>query len=915
MEEKLEEKAAGEDKTLYDFTAFDICFKNTDGEEVEPVHDKKLKVSITFENSAVSRTSAQKEGNLSVIHIKDDKDAVEVEADISANHTNEVEKVAFSLDSFSVVVLTRLGAFQAVDTVNPEMTAAQIQKCVDTFDKITFEGGTYQDLALKLDGSKTFYTAQEAVFQSSDGKAFGLEVTGKNLVTLNIAGAFHITGYRDNIYLPDKARLTIHIMEDASLRLTGARQTEANHGNGIWAAYGTELTITGTNGSSFAADSNDMCGINVLGSSKASLDFKNSKSVSLSGNKASSGYHAGMDGWVDTSIRFQNISTVKMADNGWDAINFQAGHYSTYEVVNCKNVDMTGNRGWGTNGGDLIFTDSIIDISDNAQTTDSSYNYGNVGASCSNLYAYSLTATDSVIRANRAGINAGIWVVGKAIINGSELTANGNGLSMSGHISTAGGQQKIAMGGYGMYFGGVAEISNSRLTASDNGKAGIVFVNASSASNLSFINRNSKVTAGGNGCNPDYTGNSLMFKSEMVLITGKLNCEDSVLMLDGNVHDLSLNAVGDSSSFVLDKTGVAAFRTGNIAYLEAFASDGPRRLVVLSGSLQAVRSNMSGTYDLNGVKKSGETYAAPVNNDNTKLTRFNITGSNMEVGEGLAQRFAYYDPSSRSKYEYVFRFNAGDEDLNGQGGNAYVWAPVSIIHYDATEGEITDFGTAQQGYVSLDNSRGDGTSVGNVEVKGHDSVRYATDYTIYGNSMNLSEAVMPEASRSGYTFAGWYVKTADGETKADEMYALAEKGSFSRLYNELNTRFQADTKITDGLDNPQDAVEEITVYAKWTSNTAPTPDPDPDPTPTPSDNPGTTPPVTPVTSVLGTGAAPEISVLGDAQAPQLGVLGDAKGPGTGDTAPIVLWSVVFLAAAGVLGYSISRRKKGGKKSV
>lgn len=100
-----------------------------------------------------------------------------------------------------------------------------------------------------------------------------------------------------------------------------------------------------------------------------------------------------MAGWMDTSIRFENISTVKMADNGWDAINFQAGHYSTYEVVNCKNVDMTGNRGWVTNGGDLIFTDSIIDISDNAQTTDSSYNYGNVGASCSNLYAYSLTGT------------------------------------------------------------------------------------------------------------------------------------------------------------------------------------------------------------------------------------------------------------------------------------------------------------------------------------------------------------------------------------------------------------------------------------------------------------------------------------------------------------------------------------------
>jgi hypothetical protein len=36
----------------------------------------------------------------------------------------------------------------------------------------------------------------------------------------------------------------------------------------------------------------------------------------------------------------------------------------------------------------------------------------------------------------------------------------------------------------------------------------------------------------------------------------------------------------------------------------------------------------------------------------------------------------------------------------------YVWAPVSVLHYDATEGKINAFGTAVQGNVALVNARG-----------------------------------------------------------------------------------------------------------------------------------------------------------------------------------------------------------------
>lgn len=46
--------------------------------------------------------------------------------------------------------------------------------------------------------------------------------------------------------------------------------------------------------------------------------------------------------------------------------------------------------------------------------------------------------------------------------------------------------------------------------------------------------------------------------------------------------------------------------------------------------------------------------------------------------------------------------------------------------------------------------------MGNQPVMGENSYIDATDYTICGNSLALSEGTLPTATRDGYVFGGWY---------------------------------------------------------------------------------------------------------------------------------------------------------------
>lgn len=208
------------------------------------------------------------------------------------------------------------------------------------------------------------------------------------------------------------------------------------------------------------------------------------------------------------------------------------------------------------------------------------------------------------------------------------------------------------------------------------------------------------------------------------------------------------------------------------------------------------------------------------------LVRFNLHKSvNKEVGvpAGIPGYLTYY--YAGKEYHYGFRF-----DKNGQGleskvfGTAYVWTPYSIIHYDAlkgsipadeTEGERADASTAYLGNVALENTRGDGTKLGNKQNSKQNSARYGTDYTIYGNSLQLSEGVMPTPVREGYRFEGWYIETKNGEVEGDVTKKLAQEGKFKELQKRLNTEVTERTKILQNLNRKDKPAAEITLYAKW----------------------------------------------------------------------------------------------------
>ena len=211
---------------------------------------------------------------------------------------------------------------------------------------------------------------------------------------------------------------------------------------------------------------------------------------------------------------------------------------------------------------------------------------------------------------------------------------------------------------------------------------------------------------------------------------------------------------------------------------------------------------MDGEYgdEWNGTKKDDETYVGPINGDGTKLTEFDVNKEINKILDKDSNKFTYYDSNTGTKYDYVFKYNDDSTDLTGEGNNAYLWTPASLLHYDATEGLINYLGTA--GVLKYGNSKAIQRDLFLAGL----GTRFTQDVTIYGNCMALAEKNLASASREGYVFLGWYI--ADDSELAKK---YAEEGNFEKLYKLLNTQFTDMTNLEiDGV-----PVSELTIYAKW----------------------------------------------------------------------------------------------------
>lgn len=706
-------------------------------------------------------------------------------------------------------------------TVDASMDNEQIQTVVNDNDEVIFEEGTYTDITINVVGSKLFKTTGAVNFINNDGNKFGIFVADRASSNIEFSGSFTFDGYREGIFVGNSADVTLTIAENATLKLVNGKETDANHGSGIWIGNYASFSITGLDSASFVASDNEVAGINVLKDATFMANFKNMTLVDMSRNKKASGYHSGMETGIKTTITFDNVKKVTMDDNGVDAVCFSNGSDTTILNIINSTVSMKNNHSWGVNGGNIKIVNSYLNISNNSYGP-----WANVTYTVSNMYADTLYVENSTIDANDCGANSGIWVENQATITGSVINVNANGQNAYGNYNYSDSKAYYAGSypwntGNGIAFCNGVIITNSKITANDNGGAGIVFYATNSKGLADIKVSGSTLTANNNGISPNFKvskdgvrnynsskytdrdGYNVGLYSGIAVGNALVNFEDStIILLDNKENGIGYHKLYEGKVIVDGKT-IGAISTSDLSLQkEIKGSNNGQKTIVLSGSLQGKIDNMDGEYGdkWNDSKKEDEVYVAPINNDDTKLVEFDVNKEINKILNKDVNQFTYYDPTTGTKYDYVFKYNDENTDLTGEGDNAYIWTPVSILHYDATEGLINYLGTA--GILKYGSSK---TIQSDLALAGLNS-RFTQDITIYGNNMALAEKILATADREGYVFLGWYI--ADDSSLAAK---YAEEGNFEELYKLLNTEFTDMTNLEiDGV-----SVSELTIYAKW----------------------------------------------------------------------------------------------------
>ena len=546
--------------------------------------------------------------------------------------------------------------------------------------------------------------------------------------------------------------------------------------------------------------------------------------VKPEGNRGSAIYTRGKG--ATHYITLEKNSSLNVSDN--DGSGIYVG-YSNSGVANHINIRLDdaeligNNNGYvglfedGENTGNYHLTANNSDISFSNNVSN-----GMTGHSLSEI-----TLTNSTLHVDN---NGGLGINNSFIIlNSSTLIGNGNGSHGISNVSLDATDSVIEVC-KNAYIGlniskynkgeNSTNIVNSKLTAKENGGPGIRFHTVISNEGIyegtTNISDGSIVTALGNGIGTNTYGYAVKpgdsgYWADIVA-SGDVNATESSIFCGtyslynrGSYSLPSILYVNKDMIMTVDKNDEF---TNAMDIFNDKASTAVGRTYVISGSLQGNLFDMTNgaNYVLNGVALVGEEYAAPVNTDGTKLIRFDLNQEiNVEVNSDGTNTFTYYDPYTGKEYIYQFRYNELGEDLIlSESNNAYIWTPASIVHYDATEG-LLDYTGSTAGEIVNGSSVTDQSNNGNAD-------RYTNDITVFGNSLNLAEKVMPNAYREGYKFLGWYIPTYENMELAKE-YALA--GNFDALYELLVIPFTSSTKVLSDLNDPTTGLQEITLYAKW----------------------------------------------------------------------------------------------------
>ena len=693
----------------------------------------------------------------------------------------------------------------AEDTITIASGDYSTTKNIKPYHKIIFvdnEGlnfviaGEYTELQFVVRAENTDITANNATINGSastkgnPGAALFIEEGSVNLsgnLTLNDHNHSIRLGYHK---APTTTNSSLTLMESAVLTIQNNDLTHGNnyYGNGYDdpdSSYSSPVDKGQGNGTSGA-------GIDIRGRGYASITLE--KNANLNASNTTAAIYA-----IDVSnftFDAKEGSYVNFDSNG-QGFNMNTDYATSVDIkLNNSKMDITNSSSNAITGQSKPY---LLDI-----TNDSVVNLNNNGGIAINNFF--VKVSDSILNANNNGSHG----ISNVAFDATNSTININDNAYIGLNITKYNDTKTS-----------TDIINSTINANNNGGPGIRFFVENGVTNIT----DSKITTNNNGYGESLYGWTVKPGDSGywagVVAKGNLYAKNSVIFSNGvSGYALYDTSSGEGIFHVLENSVIVANGEESKDIFDDYNSGqgNSGNTIVTGGSLQVDSDNVSASDALNDLfhseinptmpsnqgEKADIQFAGPVNIDYTALTQFILHQNiNKEVGGEGSHTFIYYDPNTGRVYNYTFRYNALGEDLDSTAsGNAYVWAPVSIINYDATEGLINNLGTA--GKVSL--------GCGYTDLLTGLNTRFASDITIFGNSLDLTEKILPTAIKENYVFLGWYLPEEENMELAKQ---YATEGNFEALYELLVIPFTQSTKALSDLADLSSGLEELTVYAKW----------------------------------------------------------------------------------------------------
>ena len=692
-------------------------------------------------------------------------------------------------------------------TITPDMSQAEVDAAVDAAESvITIQAGNYgidgemNHIKINLDnGNQTVQLEENGSYQrlmfvvlSSDNTLIGNGATIDGEVSevhnqspaiyipkdgdLHFQGTMTITDHCYGVILGysnvsgDKGTCSegtsSEFMIDSNAKLIIEQcniTTQSDYDNGIVCSGTDYFSYVGTQG-----DGTKGSGITTKGKGYTKVTVSESAELSITDCTGSAIFSVTVSNFT---LDIQTDAEVNLKNNA-QGLNMNTDYSGSIDViVDHATLEITNNRSNGVTGQSLPY---VLDIK--GQSAVNINNNGGIG-----INNFFIKVADSQLSVSNNASHGATNVALNAVNSTVETNGNGyRGLNIT--KANIENDQELK-----------TQISNSTIVSNNNKQSGIYFINPQGTT----IENGSTVQTEGNGSSApgsSFSGAGIVGSYDITIANSSVNSKDP--------HSFSVSHTSSAPAVWYVKENTIAVAQGTSTASDQDIVDDPNsdhpeylgNVIITGGSLNASQDIDYTSYQnylqdpSNWKYEDIEALVSMTNDQKEDLFRFHLNAESNAVVGGAGQKqfnYPYQNNSESLNYQFVY-----DEN-----GDAYVWTPVTVVNYDATEGTVQEgsFGTA----TPIEDS-----------TQGLD----AGDVTIYGNSLALAEKTLPTATRDGYVFGGWYY--AIGKDDISQAAQYASEGNYNDLYTLLKEHGAKLESTTLTSEDGED-LSNITVYAVW----------------------------------------------------------------------------------------------------